>query len=64
MAYRGVNSPHTRKKIGQAIVAIDKALKITGAREMKEALALDRATLIEAMKYPLANIEEEDIEDK
>tara|TARA_R110000764_G_scaffold227703_1_gene317940 strand:+ start:165 stop:1868 length:1704 start_codon:yes stop_codon:yes gene_type:complete len=64
LAYRGVNSPHTRKKIGQAIVAIDKALKITGAREMKEALALDRATLIEAMKYPLANIEEEDIEDK
>tara|TARA_R110000787_G_C13418518_1_gene444690 strand:- start:40 stop:1743 length:1704 start_codon:yes stop_codon:yes gene_type:complete len=64
LAYRGVNSPHTRKKIGQAIVAIDKALKITGAREMKEALALDRATLIEAMKYPLADIEEEDIEDK
>lgn len=64
LAYRGVNSPHTRKKIGQAIVAIDKALKITGAREMKEALALDRATLIEAMKYPLADIEEEDMEDK
>jgi len=64
LAYRGVNSPHTRKKIGQAIVAIDKALKITGAREMKEALALDRATLIEAMKYPLADIEEEDIEDR
>ena len=64
LVYRGVNSPHTRKKIGQAIVAIDKALKITGAREMKEALALDRATLIEAMKYPLADIEEEDIEDK
>tara|TARA_B110000977_G_scaffold193955_1_gene269726 strand:+ start:788 stop:2491 length:1704 start_codon:yes stop_codon:yes gene_type:complete len=64
LAYRGVNSPHTRKKIGQAIVAIDKALKITGAREMKEALALDRATLIEAMKYPLADIEEEDMEDR
>jgi len=60
LAYRGVNSPHTRKKIGQAIVAIDKAIKVTGSREMKAALALDRATLIEAMKYPLANIEEEE----
>jgi len=58
LAYRGTNSNFSRKKLGQALVAVDKAMKITKSREMKEALALDRATIVEAMKLPLAKIEE------
>ena len=58
LAYRGANSSFSRKKLGQALVAIDKAIKVTGSREMKEALALDRATLIEAMKLPLKDIDD------
>jgi hypothetical protein len=67
LAYRGVNSNATRKQLGKTLVAIDKAMKQTKLKEMKEALALDRATIIEAMKLPLANIddpEEENAEEE
>jgi len=42
-------------------------MKETKVKEMKEALALDRATIIEALKLPLANIddpEEENAEEE
>ena len=67
LAYRGVNSNATRKQLGKTLVAIDKAMKETKVKEMKEALALDRATIIEALKLPLANIddpEEENAEEE
>ena len=67
LAYRGVNSNATRKQLGKTLVAIDKAIKETKVKEMKEALALDRATIIEALKLPLANIddpEEENAEEE
>jgi hypothetical protein len=56
--YRGSVSPQLRKHIGKTLVTMDKISKNTKSKEMKEALALDRAALVEVMKLPTADVED------
>jgi len=56
--YRGSVSPQLRKHIGKTLVTMDKISKNTKSKEMREALALDRAALVEVMKLPTADVED------
>ena len=62
--YRGSVSPDLRKHIGKTLVMMDKIAKNTKSKEMREALALDRATLVEVMKLPTADVEDLTEEEK
>ena len=62
--YRGSVSPALRKHIGKTLVTMDKIARNTKSKEMREALALDRATLVEVMKLPTANVEDLTEEEK
>ena len=57
-AYRGTVSPALRKYLGKTLVTMDKISRKTKSKEMREALALDRATLVEIMKLPLTDAED------
>jgi len=57
-AYRGTVSPALRKYLGKTLVTMDKISRRTKSKEMREALALDRATLVEIMKLPLTDAED------
>lgn len=57
-AYRGTVSPALRKYLGKTMVTMDKISRRTKSKEMREALALDRATLVEIMKLPLTDAED------
>lgn len=56
--YRGAVSPALRKYLGKTLVTMDKISRNTKSKEMREALALDRATLVEIMKLPLTDAED------
>jgi hypothetical protein len=62
--YRGSISPGLRKYLGKTLVTMDQIAKKTKSKEMKEALALDRATIVEFMKLPTADVEDLTEEEK
>lgn len=62
--HRGTISPDLRKAMSKLLKFTDQAIKKTKSDEMAEALALDRAFIVELMKLPLADVEDLTEEEK
>ena len=62
--HRGSVSPALRKYLGKTLVTMDQIAKKTKSKEMKEAIAFDRAAIIEIMKLPTADVEDLTEEEK
>ena len=56
--HRGSVSPDLRKALSKLLKVTDQAIKKTKLREMEEALASDRAFIVEIMKLPTANTQD------
>ena len=62
--HRGSVSPALRKYLGKTLVTMDQIAKKTKSKEMKEAIAFDRAAIVEIMKLPTAEVEDLTEEEK
>lgn len=62
--HRGSVSPALRKYLGKTLVTLDQIAKKTKSKEMKEAIAFDRAAIVEIMKLPTADVEDLTEEEK